>query len=874
MAKKVILKDENLIEVMPITRAELVLDSAGNQALHSHEFLATDTQPGLMSPDDKQKLETVTGNTVDTELSNTSTNPVQNKVLTQIINSIRDEYVKSAVISGNKITITDQSDNTIEFSNSAYQIVTDTIDGLVPKYDAVDGIIETHLTDWVLTNHNGTLGWYKLPANAFKNDNTTYTFVSGNGGFTVTPSGGTAQVVSIGNVDWANITNKPDTFTPSAHTHATDNITKLTGYTKATSASDLATTDTLNTALGKLEYKAHYAYNWVTTVTATDTDEYINKWDEIVGFLDSVKEGTDILEEFVTCNTAQTITGLKTFESNSSTTGVSLILKNKGWTGSMSTAMDFYNGHSYTVPNARIETKMVGSGNAGGTLIFYTQTKHESTNPNPNGLTERFRIGDDGTSKITGTFTVTENVIANKFITSGGTSSQFVKGDGSLDSNTYLTSLPSHNHSYLKEWSDTRSVETTPNDYNDTFKVVGIKSAGTTLGLTSTQTGNHATIIGWRGWCDSTGGYSWEIASTDKNRLYVRSGSTTSWNNKWQAIAYLNDIPTVTNYYWADIKVSSSSSTKTTPTFKTATATVSVTTPLVNSTGRLTLNATNTGLDLKFGNDDTKSVILNGTAFKPFDDATGKLSLGTSNARWNALYSGNGNFTGDVTLYAASGNSPHLVFQRGNLYDGTYDWDQYVIGDTFKIRYNPSQSSAATWTDVLSMYPSMITTPWGITANSFVKSGSSDSYVLLGGGGHKALSDFLLETEFASKELSSNLTTITKTLTVTKDWMDTGIKYTDLATGTYAIQVYSHTTGNSIYYCYWSGIMTWYGSTTNSSDSDEILLHRGAHAYNRNTIYLRTIHTAATDGRHMRLQIAANKNWSSATFTFNFKKLI
>ena len=47
MAKKVILKDENLIEVMPITRAELVLDSAGNQALRSREFLATDTQPGL-----------------------------------------------------------------------------------------------------------------------------------------------------------------------------------------------------------------------------------------------------------------------------------------------------------------------------------------------------------------------------------------------------------------------------------------------------------------------------------------------------------------------------------------------------------------------------------------------------------------------------------------------------------------------------------------------------------------------------------------------------------------------------------------------------------------------------------------------------------
>jgi hypothetical protein len=38
----------------------------------------------------------------------------------------------------------------------------------------------------------------------------------------------------------------------------------------------------------------------------------------------------------------------------------------------MSTAMDFYNGRSYTVPNARISTLMNGDGRAGGTLIFYT----------------------------------------------------------------------------------------------------------------------------------------------------------------------------------------------------------------------------------------------------------------------------------------------------------------------------------------------------------------------------------------------------------------------------------------------------------------------------------------------------------------------
>lgn len=47
MAKKVLLRDQNNVEILPITRGELVLDSSGEQALHSKEFLATDSQPGL-----------------------------------------------------------------------------------------------------------------------------------------------------------------------------------------------------------------------------------------------------------------------------------------------------------------------------------------------------------------------------------------------------------------------------------------------------------------------------------------------------------------------------------------------------------------------------------------------------------------------------------------------------------------------------------------------------------------------------------------------------------------------------------------------------------------------------------------------------------
>ena len=47
MAKKVILQDSSNVHILPITRGEFVLDSQGNVALHSNEFLATDSQPGL-----------------------------------------------------------------------------------------------------------------------------------------------------------------------------------------------------------------------------------------------------------------------------------------------------------------------------------------------------------------------------------------------------------------------------------------------------------------------------------------------------------------------------------------------------------------------------------------------------------------------------------------------------------------------------------------------------------------------------------------------------------------------------------------------------------------------------------------------------------
>lgn len=148
----------------------------------------------------------------------------------------------------------------------------------------------------------------------------------------------------------------------------------------------------------------------------------------------------------------------------------------------------------------------------------------------------------------------------------------------------------------------------------------------------------------------------------------------------------------------------------------------------------------------------------------------------------------------------------------------------------------------------------------------FLKSGSSDSYILLGGGGHKKLSDFLLKSE----ELTNNLTTITKTLVVSKDWVDTGIVFNAATfpngTGSYIVQL----SRNDEYY--WTGYLSIILSRATVNRTDEIILHGGGIDMS-GQYYLRTVQDKTTET--IKLQIArSSTDTRSLPFTFKFKKLI
>ena len=92
----------------------------------------------------------------------------------------------------------------------------------------------------------------------------------------------------------------------------------------------------------------------------------------------------------------------------------------------------------------------------------------------------------------------------------------------------------SHNHTYLSGWGDTRSTATAPNDYNSKLAVVGIKTPAASGTLDGSA---YATLMGIRGWSDSSGGNTHELAFTGNGALYHRHGATTSWN-AWKRIPF------------------------------------------------------------------------------------------------------------------------------------------------------------------------------------------------------------------------------------------------------------------------------------------------------------------------------------------------
>lgn len=140
------------------------------------------------------------------------------------------------------------------------------------------------------------------------------------------------------------------------------------------------------------------------------------------------------------------------------------------------------------------------------------------------------------------------------------------------------------------------------------------------------------------------------------------------------------------------------------------------------------------------------------------------------------------------------------------------------------------------------------------------------------------LLDGVTSTQFVRSDSTSTadifgLASFTKTLTINTTWVDTGIIGSDMTTGSYMVQLAADDravggSNNQIY----TGMVSWYGATTNETTADEIVLHSTGDTTHGESLYLRTLRQS---GGYIKLQISGTYIGSgTASYNFKFRRLI
>lgn len=287
MAKKVLLRDWNNDEVLPITRGELVLDSSGKEAFRSTEFLATTSQPGLMSTLDKIKIDNMQAsslaNALTLKINNGSIEGTNlytfNGSVAKILNIVAGDNItltpSVGVLSISATTSASIDAYTKAESDNRYlQLIGGTLSGRLT--------IESGYDSKIVLNNNDTDNKYQFISFRQNGEDYGQLGTAGSDDLLWGKEGYWKTIIHSGNIgDYA---------------IKADGSNALTNYTKATSISAITTTDTLTAALGKLELKADTAYSLVAG--AYDGDGTIENLAEILKVLEGIKD-TETIQAIV-----------------------------------------------------------------------------------------------------------------------------------------------------------------------------------------------------------------------------------------------------------------------------------------------------------------------------------------------------------------------------------------------------------------------------------------------------------------------------------------------------------------------------------------------------------------------------------------------
>lgn len=140
---------------------------------------------------------------------------------------------------------------------------------------------------------------------------------------------------------------------------------------------------------------------------------------------------------------------------------------------------------------------------------------------------------------------------ATEFQKTGGTASQFLKADGSVDSNIYALAYGGNQqHIYMSRFLnvvDKRNETIIPSSME--------KGVNAYFTIQDTPYSNWRSTISVKGW--SADYATWELTGPSHNddtkaneRLYYRYGFNSSWKTGWKPLAFLEDISNVADVYF------------------------------------------------------------------------------------------------------------------------------------------------------------------------------------------------------------------------------------------------------------------------------------------------------------------------------------
>lgn len=118
--------------------------------------------------------------------------------------------------------------------------------------------------------------------------------------------------------------------------------------------------------------------------------------------------------------------------------------------------------------------------------------------------------------------------------------------ESEIDSKLSGKANSNHSHCSITTVADNRNTNTTPNDYRNTFIFQGLKDNSK---INSPSSDTYSYLLGLRGWNDSSGGNSHELAFNNTG-VYWRNGST-EWNG-WNRLYTENYHPNADHASSAD----------------------------------------------------------------------------------------------------------------------------------------------------------------------------------------------------------------------------------------------------------------------------------------------------------------------------------